>query len=657
MMSFIDDLEKRLNLVFAESSTEPTVIDMGNPHARDYALANCKGPHIGWRDYVAGKDYQPPTFSDSSVPVGPPDENNNPHSAKYGGVRPWSKEEVIETVIQQNGLADRVMNSNAYLKNYIAGDRQKRDTLKSNAAHAIDLKLWQDEARDNKFLTWIYKKIFSFMAGGGGQVYGDEYRVTQGTLDYWNSLIGKAVRPIRQGQDISEIINILQWGGAHSRMKKSKPLGEAEGDSGVPVTFRTHDKIPNMRRGYMQIDTEKPGEWNEFGNYAVPLYNMGETIATALASGDLDQVYAARQQLKDLKARLKSEYDDAFIVGARGEVTAPSKPGGYGASSFHVAGGESGKEMERTDTVDRLEQAQTKTAEQAKDVNLMKRIVTMTSAGVGTPAQEAVNAMAYLKSILSSPVNKDEFAIQEREDDGQRIYDVLSPNGALIQSTRNSVEAQEVLDQITPGSVMADDIDDFSETLGMQYGKYLEPFKRALDTLSQGLKNGDNSIAQQGLNILGNLKPQAEAEVQQERQKTGKKAKPGDLKDPPVIARKLSATEYRFLLRWYNITNYPERGTENDPEMINGEPSNWKQAGYPEFTKHKKTTISRDLGFGKQRGGQVYKAAIAKMKNVVQAAYGDMGVQLEGVSPNHTILKECIETITRELVRFFIIDD
>lgn len=647
MMSFIDDLEKRLNLVFAEDFTldeasiespeQPWVIDMGNRTDRLNALENSRGPYIGWGDYAAGNDYQPPMHAHSSVPMGPPDENGNPHSEKYGGVRPWSKEEIIQTVIEPGGMADKMSRGTDLLRAYTKNgtDQQKVEALKTNAAIAVQYKLRNDEAREGvRFQSWLMWKLRSAMGKGMGAQYGNENNVAQGMLTYWNELIGAAVRPIRQGRDTSHLVSSVMYGGYNKR--KQKLL---------------------YRPGYLSIDEENPGEWNDLGDLAVPVYNMGEQVVNAINSGDLDQVNRVRRDLLKLKFDMDKAFNSGKVLGALTDVTAPSKAGGFGATSFQVAGGDAGKEMERTDIVDRLEQAQAKTAEQVKDPSLMKRIVTMTNTGIWTPAQEAVNAMAYLKSILSSPVKKEDFAIQEREDDGQIVYDVLSPNGALIQSSRNSVEAQEILDKITPSSVMADDISDFAETLGMQYGKYLEPFKRALDALSQGLKSGDNKTAQQGLNLLGDLKPQAEAEVQQERQKTSKKAKPGDLNKPSVISRKLSATEYRYLLRWYNIKNYPERGTENDPEMINGEPSNWKQAGYPEFTKHKKTSIARDLGFGKQRGGMVYKAAVAKMQSVVQAAYGDMGIQLEGVSPNHIILKECIDTITRELVRYFITDD
>jgi hypothetical protein len=162
-------------------------------------------------------------------------------------------------------------------------------------------------------------------------------------------------------------------------------------------------------------------------------------------------------------------------------------------------------------------------------------------------------------------------------------------------------------------------------------------------------------MVKQSFGILKDIKPQAEIESQEERRPKSKKAKPGKLNDPKHVVGRLSPVEYRYFLRFYNIKNYPERGTENDPEMIDGKPSNWKQAGYPEFKTKK--GIADDLGVSKNRGQQAYKKGLAKVKAASQAAYGDTGVQLEGVSPNHTILKECIETITRELVRFFIIDD
>jgi hypothetical protein len=603
MPNFVSKLEKALSSYeecFAEGfdevdlmeavevPNEPVVVDMSNMEQRKAALNTCRGPHIGWDEYKAGADYQPPYFFQSGVdiPVGPPDEGVNPFAKKYGGVRPWSRSEITETLVGPGGLVYGMIARDTFLSMYT---KNMRDDLAVNsllnlAAEAVEKKIYQDQARtDVRFTTWFFRWLKTSMRRGISAGYRNEYRDARGLLNHWNRILGSAIRVAQTEGDLSQHIDLLMQGGATA------------GRSG-----------PVDRIGLAEIDPT-PGPKNAFGDLADRIHATGKVIESALMTTDPGQIRNARQELVDLKNQFAEEENTNRSRGAHFDTMINPETR---VTSLTVKGSDD-KDIERSDVV-----KQDDTGDRERRTDTMHRLISMSRKGLFVDFMQTIGLVDEIWEIIRSGRSK------------------LADEGGRMELAR---DVKSIRDQV-----------------GQQYGHYGDDLGEYLDDIIGGVVQNDEATIVSALQRLTGIKKMAEEES--EHAGAGKKGAAARAHTKHTI-RPLTDTEYRVLLRFLGMENYPERGTADDPESIEGEPTSWAANGFPRMAKFE---IARDPnmwgkpeGVSKVRASQVFKKAMDKVRALSQAAFGETGVQLEGIGHSPLLLEQCQVAIATCLMEFF----
>ncbi len=188
----------------------PVLIDPHDIPERNAALHCCRGPCIGRKAYEAGQDYQPPMYWTSDVPIGPPDDMGNPHSQKYGGVRPWTENEVMQGLMNKGSgkLADIAKKSPvmaAYSRNYGSYSEESMDEAIQLGAMNAWRALQQDEARiGTRFDSYIGTPAEEGMKTSVPPGFQNEYRVARGLLGRFGDIGSRLLRLVREGKPLDQ---------------------------------------------------------------------------------------------------------------------------------------------------------------------------------------------------------------------------------------------------------------------------------------------------------------------------------------------------------------------------------------------------------------------------------------------------------------------
>lgn len=604
--------------------TEPIVLDMANSEQRKVGLASCRGPHLGWDEYQAGSNYQPPCYYQSDVPLGPPDEVGNPHSEQYGSVRPWSISEIIETVIAPNGMAMSVMRGHPFLRQKTNNLRNKQavEALLTLAAEVVMKKIYKDEGRKGiKFQSYFFPWLKVGMVKGVSAGYGDEYRKARGLLRYWSNVLGSAANAVAGSARVVGEQDILPY------YEAIMQGGESRGRSGAVGRIGVND-----------ID-EVPGPSNEFGDFADRLKAIGTLAAEAIASLDAGQMREARRTVREFSSELREEEQERRSRGAHFDrLVSPDAQ----VTSFEVQGDEGGRTSERTDIADLGSDA----AEQQRRADTMRRLIMLGRNGVMVDFMMAKGLVRQVKEKFASPPNKAEFSIEDVETSGRPSFNLRSPDGRVIETFDSHDEAVAYLNDFNPRTAMATDIFGLVDDIGEHYGKYADELQMNLRELAGALVSKDPSKLDAAIQELEMTEQFANEEI--EKASAGKKGAAARAHMKPII-KALTPVEYRVMLRLFGISDYPERGTEQDPEVNEGEISDWAKNGYPQLRKFE---VAQDLGISKVRVSQVSKTAFNKINDMSLAMYGDTGMQFEDAHHRPLLYEECIKAMAWFMMEF-----
>lgn len=302
------DIERRLQLML-EAASSPIIVDINDLDDARRALNNSRGPCIGWRDYVAGEDYVPPRKTHDETPYGPQDGTaytgkqdrvpSNPHSAKYGGIRPWSYDEVVKVLIDQRkanvtyfprGIWSMM---EKYKKAGLAAT--KRWDPEEYLPTILD-SLWGAIEKDGGRLGTEFTKYLSlhidFLGGPAAGMYG-EHRKIRGLLSHLET-------------NLRQIKNVLDTRTDFSEADVAELIGKVNASSFKDTEFRDGHRQRVVIR-LDAIDPSLPANKNPVGKYGKDLVTLRDFAADAIRSGDPDAINTVLTKVKELHAKVGSE--------------------------------------------------------------------------------------------------------------------------------------------------------------------------------------------------------------------------------------------------------------------------------------------------------------------------------------------------------------
>ncbi len=287
MPNFLERLDKRISKLVLNEAQEVNVKDQAE---RKKALFITRGPCTGWDDYIAGRDYQPPYVYDTqdgggthksrvgnvslkspAEPIGFLDNGKNPHSAKYGGIRPWSPNEVLETLgfesrdPAQRGLAWDIALKNSVRQSFAVNGRNfdPEDVYNLGLAAAWR-QLKQDRAAPGvRFTSFVGQGMEEAMTSGNPAGFKNEYKDARGMLHNSRTILMRALRVIQQLHDT--------------------PPEDAAKRAQLQDSLQDH--VNGLNNIFDKIDPE-PSAQNKLGYLAPRMAKIGQRIMSAIDSGD-----------------------------------------------------------------------------------------------------------------------------------------------------------------------------------------------------------------------------------------------------------------------------------------------------------------------------------------------------------------------------------
>ena len=641
---------ERLSVVLSEAGVgskipgpkEPQIIDIKDQGERSAALRDCRGPCIGWTDYAAGRDYQPPMFFTSSVPYGPKDEGKrgiisshkdavelqfdgvNPFSRKYGGVRPWHPGEVLLTFLTRTNDKNTTgqlwiiatkqsiqRTSLATLGRWDESSVEEAVSLGANAALQV-LKHNTDEARIGvRFAAFIGMFIEQGIRAGVPAGYGDEYRKARGLFNDMEKIARSSVRRISAGDGV-----------------------DAE--------------LLSLRRLFGSIDPE-PSPSNPYGMLTPILFKLKTNLSDAITQGDLGQLETAIDDMKQAREKMEEQEEQYYSPGITTGGAVMSKPRDYGAMGGYKKASELLKKFRTIATMasDNIQAGKSieKLVGQTEDIYnspVPDSEKSWDTLAIAKPKGDFVGLRAIRDKLLESlkganasalddfvgwvevqqQILKHQEQIEARSIGGVPL-DVKGKNSEKEVERTNFKSAARDVDALyskenremleTAIALISPWRDRRGEKVQMAKAATAEinTFKKLLDAARKAMQTtGDeyDDVMRALRKSLSGLNARRMGEYARELQLVGNgmvgAMRRGDTdeleeysaeldslveiaaqdQNEPDLPSEDSVTEkqYRLLLRLYGIKNYPEHGTPDDPEIgEDGQPSRWAKAGYP----------------------------------------------------------------------------
>jgi hypothetical protein len=354
------DILERINIalngtILVEADQqEPIIVDMTDQAARKRALENCKGPCVGWEDYTAGDDYIPPMFwaNKSTQPYGPKDtgragittpkeyeqltfDGPNPHSAKYGGVRPWAPGEVLETLMYKNqdedlagtlyDVARKGIVSRAAQSVHGKYDEDDIEDSVLRGASAVLLELPNDEAQDGiKFTSFLGPAIQQAMKAGVPPGFGDEYRRARGLRRAITRVANSALKNARNGDALSNDITALnKLYQAFNICIRCKGTGEV-------VDPRDRTAMMKCKRCGGSGEVLEPGPRHKYGSLATKLLEVRKELLRAMKSGSMKNIQQAIDFMEKEFDAIESTEETFSDLGLASQGAVGRKPREHG---------------------------------------------------------------------------------------------------------------------------------------------------------------------------------------------------------------------------------------------------------------------------------------------------------------------------------------
>lgn len=679
-MNIIKRLDNVLTEVAYKSDVKgplkPTIINIADQSDRVTALDNCRGPCIGWEDYAAGLDYEPPKFFNSDVPYGPRDsgkdgivstnkdkdqikfKGTNDYSYKYGHVRPWAPGEVLMTMVSKGdgrngteGIISLISKKGAVTRTAVAtrGKYDQTDQLDSmqNGAIAAIQGLPDDQARkDIRFTSWIGIAIQQGMIGGVPPGYGDEYRLARGLRRRLESIIKDAIDKARNGESLNQnkedIINACL---PLTQCHKCKGIGKVRENKDDPKSELVECPLCN---GEKEL---KPGVKNRYGFIASTLIKIKNMLLRAIATKSAKNLQLGLETMIQVFDGIKEEEEAKHLPGVATAGQVGRKPRDEGtllnynkaadifeqqrniakiaanllsngehlhdllveATALYKPSGDYDKKLKKlffnqqpsasnitkdspkitgfvgfkqmTDKLLKLLETEDYNGlknyiefsnyEQDKLKHQERTIATSIGAtGLTKRSKNSEKEMERTNFVRDDDNTK----IQEIRDDAAVIIGLISPWKGRDQkqekAAKETIDLLSDLDSYIKSYVelranngdttkIEDKFSELGHSLSSDLGEYREEIILILSSIADSIKQDGGFADIRG--EINDLKKVANQDVKFE-----------------LSHDTVTPIQYRLLLRYFGISNYPERGTANDPEIDeHGENSKWAAAGYP----------------------------------------------------------------------------
>lgn len=628
---------ERIDSIFearGEGPDEAKTIDMSDQTERMYTLKNCRGPCVGWDDYAAGKDYQPPRYFSSEVPYGPKDmgkhgivsaedskaikfDGANPFSRKYGGVRPWCPGEVLMTMMAKGTdkdskgilwtIAKKGTAARAGLAALGRWDENDADNAVQQGAAAALRVLSQDQARIGvRFTSWIGIAIEQGIIAGVPAGYHDEYRKARGLKTRTIDIAKKALRDAQNGEPIED--HILALNRAFVDVAKNKDPGPGNPYGLLPpkllqIKSELRGAITTRNAKQIQQAIEKTEqEFDSIREQEDEYFSPGATTGGAVGSKPRDygsmQDYnkavkflklqrdiaekamhriSAGKQLDGIAEQIEAIYDRDFPLTAKGHdqsgLAGPRDkfPGMKAIKDRLIEAINSGDKTQLHDFILYAELAQ----------EILKHQEGLKAKGIGSTTMDTKS------KTTGKEVERTNFAGMERDVDSLRSKENIEILETVIaqispyrdrrsDKKRSAEEAIEILGDIEDLIDSHTDGPISDDEVRMHLTNINRDLKSSLGEYQEEIKAIINTIT-------GTLRSEGEfSDIKQDIADTIKVANDDINSDVAVEQDTVTPKQYRMLLRLFGIKNYPERGTPDDPEINEqGGKSRWAAAGYP----------------------------------------------------------------------------
>ena len=286
MPNFLERLDQRISKLINEAQE----VNVNDQAERKKALSITRGPCVGWEDYIAGRDYQPPYVYDTidgggvhkgragnvqlrtpAEPIGFVDNGKNPHSAKYGGIRPWSPEEVAQTLGYESrdpakrGLAWDIALKNAVQQSFAVNGRNfDPEDVYNQGLYAAWRAMQNDRGAPGvRFTSFVGQGMEEAMTSGNPAGFKNEYKDARGMLHNSRAILMRALRVLQQLRD-------------------TPPEDAAKR---VALQDSLQDHVRGLDNIFSKIDPT-PSPQNKLGNLAPRMARIGQKIMSAIDSGD-----------------------------------------------------------------------------------------------------------------------------------------------------------------------------------------------------------------------------------------------------------------------------------------------------------------------------------------------------------------------------------
>ena len=357
-LEYLMNISDRLNTVLyniTEDDNKAIIADMDDQSSRMKALHNCRGPCVGWDDYIAGRDYQPPMYFKSDQPYGPKDtgklgirvkeadqlqfDGPNPFSIRHGGVRPWAPGEVLLTLIsngpnrESNGsiqmIARKGAVSRAALATHGKYDEDDIDNAIQQGAAAVIQALPGDEARKGtRFTSFIGTAIQQGMKAGVPSGYQDEYRKIRGLRRKLTTKVKAALRDALNGEPLETYIRDIRIDFAHfDRCPKCNGDGKIKTKEIDPRTGKNKTINCPTCGG---VGTVQPGPRHPYGIYPPVLMKIKEGVLRAITTGNAKAIQKALDEMNTIFNEIEEKEDLYFSPGLTTQGAVGTKPREHG---------------------------------------------------------------------------------------------------------------------------------------------------------------------------------------------------------------------------------------------------------------------------------------------------------------------------------------
>ena len=295
-----------------------------------------------------------------------------------------------------------------------------------------------------------------------------------------------------------------------------------------------------------------------------------------------------------------------------------------------------------------------------------------TKTGQARRASDIIDQLSMIIKEILAPVKRkkfdavpDERIMSKPDSKGHAVraggYNIVNTdNGQVVGRAESESEAADLLEKYNDPLMTSMKYISKNLTLA-RLGEHYQDLLSTAKQVFMLAKTKDDAEATNLIDDLQFLKSETENEI-----KTG-------AKDAPPMLRDI---EYRIALRKLGISNYPERGTINDPEIDeDGNLSLWAQAGYPMIYKDVAGKgkgsmsgtlyqpgqedggealvdkhIKQDLGVSAQSVGNIWKKVQAKLTTFGRQVYEHYVWSGEKDHYDLQLLSEAIKTLHNILI-------